>query len=106
MDVRRRPDGRADPSFDHTWSDLDKLRWKAGIVYLECGVDITITTRCYSYRFLWRDIYPSDAYGIDVPVPGGSAGHLPLRFNDAWEFMNGVVAGTQAVALTGDSAPF
>ena len=91
-------DGRGshvEPPLEQGWSELDKLRWKAGTVEASVGVTVHIypgamsTPRLFGqgHRIHW------DRYGLRI----GNSSHTAFTFDSAWDFLNGVEAGAEAV---------
>lgn len=75
-----------EPPLQDTWSEIEKLRWHAGVVLVDSGVRVTIND---SERY--------SVNGRDVPVIGIQVGNTMTskRFDDAWNYLNGVSAGGQ-----------
>lgn len=97
MDVRIVEHDRGshvEPPLDQGWSDLDKLRWKAGTVRAAVGVVVRISPGAMSsprpfglgHRIHW------DRYGLYI----GNGGYVAFTLDQAWDFLNGVEAGASA----------
>lgn len=78
-----------EPPLDQEWTLFDQLRWQAGVVHADTGLDITVK--------------PSDFRSNGVPVEGyadillsGSACLGPCAFSWARTAMNGIAIGYSA----------
>ncbi|QMU19333.1 hypothetical protein [Gordonia rubripertincta] len=84
-----------EPPLNPDWSELDKLRWKAGVVIADAGVPLRITLNDNAR-------YTSD--GVDIPVYGLQLGSMSTsrRFHAMWDYLNGVSAGAvEALTIAG-----
>ncbi|OCH80290.1 hypothetical protein [Gordonia sp. UCD-TK1] len=76
-----------EPPLDPEWSQLDKLRWQAGVVIADAGVPLRISL---------DDDTRLSRNGVDVPgIYGLKIGswHSARGFHDMWDYLNGVSAG-------------
>lgn len=97
MEVRRIADGSGshiEPPLEQSWSDLEKLRWHAGVVLADTGVRVGVTTNSASHKN-WRGdwVIDRDMYSLNV----GRASYSAYRYDDAWTFIIGVSAGAEAL---------
>lgn len=72
-----------EPPLDPRWSDLDKLRWKAGCLYASTGVRFEIVTGAWGYDPI--------LYGYYGHSSGGD-----YSFGEMWTWLNGVETGAKA----------
>ncbi|UAW08338.1 hypothetical protein SEA_WHITNEY_91 [Gordonia phage Whitney] len=82
-----------EPPLDSDWSELDKLRWKAGVVIADAGVPLRISL---------DDSTRLSRNGVDVPgIYGLKIGgwHSARGFHDMWDYLNGVSAGAVEAAI-------
>ena len=70
------------PELEQSWSDLDKLRWLAGLLAAEGTVDSQIYTS-------------PDVDGFMVAAPGVGFSNRP--FDRAWSLMSDFAAGARYV---------
>ena len=87
MTVARIRDDRGShiaPPLEQSWSDLEKLRWQAGVVLVDSGVRVRIS-----------DDARASSNGVDIPVLGILIGRSSTSrtFRAAWDYLNGVSAG-------------
>lgn len=93
MAVQRDADGHVQPPLDQKWDALSKLRWKVGVLLIDTGIRIEITTNCYSERdLLGRQRFRKDLFGITI----GSSSHVAFTLDEGWNFINGIEAGFRA----------
>jgi len=85
---------RIEPPLDQSWSDLEKLRWHAAVVGVDAGVVAPRVDVCD---------YSSRRFGIWFPNRGYYTvqGCGPLRYAEAWDYLNGMLAGAKLVRLVG-----
>lgn len=85
-----------EPPLDQAWSDLEKLRWHAGVVEADSGVRAFIIPRAMTEKAVLGLVGPFrtrwDLYSIRI----GNSSHSAFNFNEAWDFLNGVDAGANA----------
>ncbi|MBM7280344.1 hypothetical protein JTZ10_21605 [Gordonia rubripertincta] len=84
-----------EPPLKQDWSELDKLRWKAGVVIADAGVPL---------RIKLNDNARYASNGVDIPVYGLQLGPMSTsrRFHDMWDYLNGVSAGAvEALTIAG-----
>jgi hypothetical protein len=81
-----------EPPLDPSWSEMDKLRWQAGVVIADAGVPLRIT---------FDDTARLNRNGVDIPVYGLRIGgwHSARGFHDMWDYLNGVSAGAVEAAI-------
>ncbi|QTF81782.1 hypothetical protein SEA_BEEGEE_79 [Gordonia phage BeeGee] len=81
------------PPLDPEWSEMDKLRWQAGVVIADAGVPLRITL---------DDTARLTRNGVDVPVYGLRLGgwHSARGFHDTWDYLNGVRDGAVEALAT------
>lgn len=81
-----------EPPLDPSWSEMDKLRWQAGVVIADAGVPLRITL---------DDTARLTRNGVNVPVYGLRVGgwHSVRGFDDMWDYLNGVSAGAVEAAI-------
>jgi hypothetical protein len=81
--------GGSRPSIDldQSWTDLDKLRWKARIVEIDAGVAVTPVVAQY-----WRNEVKQDGFYAFNSERGCGGTY---RFHEAWDFLNGVDLGAR-----------
>jgi hypothetical protein len=82
-----------EPPMDPEWSDLDKLRWKAGLIEHEIGVRIRIATGCHRFRNGDTWITDFSQYGWSYSTPHRAISGASRSFHDMWEWMVGIVDG-------------
>ncbi|MDJ0010116.1 hypothetical protein [Gordonia alkanivorans] len=85
-----------EPPLDQKWSELDKLRWNAGVVIADTGVPL---------RIKLNDNARYTSNGVDIPVYGLQLGSMSTsrRFHAMWDYLNGVSAGAvEALTIAGD----
>ncbi|AXH49050.1 hypothetical protein SEA_ECLIPTUS_98 [Gordonia phage Ecliptus] len=94
--VRDDSGSHIEPPLDPAWSELDQLRWKAGVVIVDAGVPLRITLN--DHARLSRN-------GVDVPgIYGLQLGHTSSArgFHDMWDYLNGLRAGAvEALRVAG-----
>jgi hypothetical protein len=99
MDVKRvvhdNGGSHIEPPLDPAWSDLDKLRWHAGVLKADTGVEVSIVTGS-TKRLVgghWAAIH--GLYGYNV---GGSSGGT-MTFDVMWSWINGLERGWKLAPL-------
>lgn len=100
MQVRRVPDrtgSSIEPPLDDAWDNLAKLRWKAAVVALESGIEVSVDVGFFSIGGVCQSGY----YSLVIPGIGGSS--CVLKFSDAWTHLNGIAAGARAMARRASS---
>ena len=95
MDVSRVQDASGshiEPALDQRWSELDQLRWKAGVVAADAGIRVEIQT-----NVLRRNgrVVPG-RYGIAYMGGGGYA----CDFECMWSLLNGIELGAKLAKRT------
>lgn len=64
------------------WPDIDRIRWNAGVLLVDHGVEIH-TTEISPGLFAFHGVYPHGvAWGVSA-----------RPFGDAWTFLNGCATG-------------
>jgi hypothetical protein len=94
---------RIEPRLDQNWSPLEKLAWHAAVARVDCGVEVTVTESEYSIQILGVWIRQRGYY--DIAVRSSTCG--PMNYHGAWDYINGIVAGANAVPVrpnTGDTS--
>jgi hypothetical protein len=81
-----------EPPLDETWSDLDKLRWHAGVLQARTGLHLKITTG--GYQINGQTI--RNRYGWSMLAAGGGGSY---DFNEMWTYINGIERGCKAYRL-------
>lgn len=92
MPVRMVQDGNLttpEPPLDDDWSDLDKLRWHAGIVQHRTGLRIRVSTGGYRERIGDEWVEIPGMYGLQIGRRSLSA----RPYQRAWDYLNGVEIG-------------
>ncbi len=79
---------RIDPPLEDAWGDLQKLRWKAAVAQVDCGVAVTVNNANYTVN---GKPYPAFVVGVE----GASSG--PHSVGTAWAVINGIIYGAGAV---------
>lgn len=72
-----------EPEFVSGWSDIDQLRWKAGVVEALTGISIRVTTGGLTRN--GREV--RGVYGYSCRSSGGGA----MDFREMWAWLNGVI---------------
>lgn len=103
MDVTLSKDGSSsfpEPPLDPTWSNLDRLRWKAGNVTRETGLYIRIRTGgSFVTTKNGERIEVKDAYALQVGKTSGTS----MPFHNAWDYLSGVATGHRETLRDTDS---
>lgn len=95
--VETKDGSHIEPSFNEEWTLFDQLRWQAGVVHTDTGLDITVK--------------PSDLRVNETPVEGygdillsGATALGPCTWRTAWAAMNGIIIGYRAAKreISGD----
>lgn len=83
-----------EPPLDPEWSDIEKMRWQAGVVLVESGVTVRI-----------NDDARYSVNGVDIPVIGIQIGSSSTSrtFHAAWDYLNGVSAGAREAMRQSES---
>jgi hypothetical protein len=92
MDVKRIETdgyGRIEPPLNQEWTLFDQLRWKAGVVHADTGLDITVKPSNYSVNGV-----PQEGYA-DILI-AGSTTIGPCAFSWARTALDGIEIGYQA----------
>jgi hypothetical protein len=90
MEVRRVATSREshiEPELDLSWSELDQLRWKAGVVSLFVGTPVRVHDAAYMVN--GRAVL--GLFGYSVGAHSGGA----LTFRDMWCFLTGLELGAE-----------
>lgn len=92
--VHTRNGSHIDPPLNQAWSELDRLRWHAGVVQADCGVTAYITPGALStpgpFGRMRRHM---DEYAIRIGARSSSS----FNYHEAWDYLNGVEAGANAI---------
>ncbi|WKW86372.1 hypothetical protein SEA_BUDSKI_96 [Gordonia phage Budski] len=85
-----------EPPLDQGWSELDQLRWKAGVVIEDAGVPLRITLNDDA-RLSCNGVNVPGIYGLQLGYTSSARG-----FHDMWDYLNGVRAGAiEALRVAG-----
>jgi hypothetical protein len=75
------------PGFDPTWSRIDQLRWKTGIIKARTGLTVNLNDGCKAGGEEWPEV-------IGVMVPGGFS---TSQFDDRIDlYLRGLEDGAEA----------
>jgi len=77
-----------EPPLEDAWGDLQKLRWKAAVTQVDCGVAVTVNNADYTVA---GKVCPAFVVGVE----GASSG--PHSMGTAWSVINGIMYGAEAV---------
>lgn len=91
MNVRRVQDDRGshiEPPINEEWDDLTTLRWLAGVVHADTGLDIRVN----SGGLIVDGVPQDDCFNIVL----GSSSASAFAFDSAWTYISGVSAGHRA----------
>ncbi|MFH9579118.1 hypothetical protein ACH4MO_14105 [Streptomyces globisporus] len=87
--VHKAHSGHIEPPLNQAWDQLTKLTWKAAVVTLDTGLDITVTEA----EYYTNGVRNQGFYNVVV----GHSSTGPLNFRSTWDYLNGVSTGaTQA----------
>jgi hypothetical protein len=92
MDVRRietEGGSHIEPPLDREWTLYDKLRWQAGVVHADTGLDITVKPSDYRV-----DGVPIEGYA-DIIIAGSTVAG-PCAYSWARTAMDGIEIGYRA----------
>lgn len=87
MKVARRTtdhESHIEPPLDPTWSELDKLRWQAGVVEADTGAILMLSNH-----------HPDRLYGVSYRTPSRSSSISARPFAETWAFMWAFGSGVQ-----------
>lgn len=76
-----------EPPLDQSWSELEKLQWRAAVVALDSGVEVSV----HSAVFWIGDRKQEGTFDIRYGRGVESVGYL----DTAWSFLNGVELGAR-----------
>lgn len=93
--VRTDHGSHIDPPFDHTWDDLTKLCWHAGVTAADTGLQVSVSPAYSRYKpNRWSPwITEHGVYNVNI----GYSTCGPMNYDRAWAYLNGVSAGAEAV---------
>lgn len=79
-----------EPPLNGSWEDLDKLKWQAGVLYVDTGIKATITVH--------QDFY-GPKFGLQFYPLDGSGSHslAAMDFGYAWAYLSHVSLGAELV---------
>lgn len=97
LDVRRitTPSGsHVEPPLEQGWDEATKLRWLAGVVLADTGIQVNVVTGCCteSHDDFGPQRVRSDLFGLSFHR-SSSAG---FTFHAAWEYLTGFSDGARA----------
>lgn len=72
-----------DPPLDEGWDELTRLRWRAGLLHFDTGLDVKVKA----------EVPAKHGYGVSLPRSGTLR---DLTFQDAWMYMAGLLFGYRA----------
>lgn len=78
-----------EPPFEESWSELEKLQWKAGVVKADTGLHVQVTEGGVSVKRLGRWVPLKGVYGLTIDH---SLAVSSMPYRDAWTYMNGMMA--------------
>ncbi|NKS52560.1 hypothetical protein GS500_04690 [Rhodococcus hoagii] len=90
-----------EPALDSRWPDAVKLSWHAAVAEADSGVQVRVAPANYSIDGVPQHGY----YNIKIGTSWGVSSYGPLRYDSAWDYMNGVSAGARAVKRNGMGIP-
>ncbi|GGU62711.1 hypothetical protein [Streptomyces lavendofoliae] len=89
--VQTESGSRIEPPLDPDWDEHTKLLWKAAVVALDAGLQVTVTDGGYSewHKGAWHAV--PGRYCIRV----GTSSNAAYSFREAWCFLTGVSVGAR-----------
>jgi hypothetical protein len=82
-----------EPGLEQSWTPLEKLRWHAALVEHETGVAVRVGRAEYSVGGTPQHGF----FNISLSYTNGAWSSGPHSFRGAWDYLNGVSAGAEAV---------
>lgn len=71
-----------EPALDPRWTPLDKLRWHAAVVSLDCGLEVTVMEHPNNWQINVRN-----------PRNGRHTNMAISEYSSCWDYMTGVGVG-------------
>lgn len=87
--VHTRNGSHIEPPLDASWSELLKLRWKAGVLAADTGVVVEIQAGGM------RDAKGNDVAGYFRLFSRTGNQRGPMRFGAMWDYLNGMEFGIE-----------